>query len=250
MSETAKFIEFAIDVVCVVPPISESETAFLSRDNALSALVFAAKCLGLIPALIAVMIFRTLPTDSNSMWRGIGILTGIVALMFSGSLLIRLFISDTAFDRNMIAIASVVMACSIRIGEGLLIGRKHRRTLRWWHMIAFACIVAAIYCLLAPMPSRVISIFKLIWALAASMYAAYILSSHFSEPSELFTEHFNQLVLTHPVFRLAIFPFFASSLLYVSAAPLAAAVYHVTFPVGVVLGARCFTRAHAPRTVA
>ncbi len=222
MSDFFSFLDFAIDIVCMMPPIHAVEDIILTRDQSI---LIAFCAMGFLVVTVTAVAMKDIFTDSP-------LIPVVIVVCVAGIGFIGL---KQQMIREIFMTAYPPMVIALRVGEGAIVGDRTSPYLRWWHSILFLTVIIGLYCLLRSLPSNSLAAIKGCWALFG-VIAASIVWTRMMADAPFFRSH---------LCLIAVFAVFASTLAYVSASPLERAVYQWALPGGMVIG--IIARRHSPR---
>ena len=213
MTDLMTFLDFAVDIVCMMPPLDEIDAITITRDQAI---LVSLGAIGLLIVAITISALKEAFPENTAV--AIVVATCVVGIGFIGikqEMLKGLFL---AFYPPMVIV--------FRFAEGAIIGCKTSRHLRWWHSILCVVVIIGLYYLIKPLPIENLAFVKGGWALFGAGLAAFIWTRMMADSS----------VFQSPFSIISIFLVFASTLVYVSVSPLEHSFYQWTLPIGLVVG--------------
>lgn len=217
MNDLASYLDFAFEIVCMIAPIDEVEFISVTPNQAL--IVGIAAMMATVFALI-LQPLRTVFSEHGPLVPVVAIcVTALAFVSMNFDVMKALFVTGYP-----------PMVIGLRCCEGALIGSRVPTGLRLWQLAlfipGFAAVVAVIYVLISPLPQDVVAVIQCVWALGGAVAAAWLWSRSLSG-----TPPFDSSIT---IIALAVL--FASTILYVSTAPLDAALYKWGLPLGFVVG--------------
>lgn len=213
MSDLMTFLDFAMDILCMMPPLDEIDAITITRDQAI---LVSLGAIGFLVLAISISALKEAFPENT----GVAIVAAIcvVGIGFIG-------IKQEMLKEIFLA-CYPPMVIVLRFAEGAIVGGKTSRHLRWWHSILFVVVIIGLYYLLEPLPIEKLAFVKGGWALFGAGLAAFILTRMMADSS----------VFQSPFSIISIFLVFASTLVYVSVSPLERSFYQWTLPIGLVVG--------------
>ena len=213
MPDWMSFFDFAMDIVCMMPPLDEVDAITLTRDHCIYVSLGAISLLVLAITISALK--QAFPANTA--------LAVVAAVCVVGIAFLGL---DREMLKSMFLVGYPAMVIALRFGAGAIIGGRTARHLHWWHSLVLAGVVAALYYLLKPLPNETLALARGGWALFGAGLAAFF---------------WTRMMRHSPIFQgpfsiICIFAVFASTLVYVSASPFERTCYQWALPLGLVVG--------------
>ena len=206
-------LDFTIDILCMVSPIDQIDAIPLTRNA--SILISLGAISLLVMAITVSALKEAFPVNTVAATVAAGCIVGIGIIGLGKEMLTSTFLSSYP-----------PMIIVLRLGQGLILGSKASRHLRWWHSPALAGLIALLYYVLKPLPSETLALVKSGWALfgvglAALMWTRMMAGSNF---------------FRGPFITISTYLVFASTILYVSVSPFERILYQWFFPIGFIGG--------------
>ena len=213
MSDLITFLDFAMDIVCMMPPLNDLDTITFTRDQAIFVSLGA---IGFLVLAIAISALKDAFPEHP------GIAT-VIAACFVGLCFIGI---KQEMLKGIFLALYPPMVISLRFAEGAVVGGKTLHHLRWWHSLFFALFIIALYYLVKTLSIEKLIFVKSGWAIFGTILAAFIWTRILADSP----------IIQGPFSIIAIFLVFASTLVYVSVSPLEGSFYRWALPVGLVVG--------------
>ena len=216
MHELRTFLEFFLDLVCVMPPLHEVEGLQLPTW------LPPALCLGGI-VLLSICIFGHSLREIFD-----GSATGYVM----GAVLAVVVFAFTPWRAwTGIFLASYPpLVMSIRFGEGALLGALLReRRAFWWWLLPALLLATAIFAIVVRLPMPAMSFMKALWAVVGATTASV-------KWSQWTADELPANLLGGWIPRIGIVVVLFSTILYVSSSPIDELIYMAILPVGWIAG--------------
>jgi len=215
MHDLMTFLDFAMDIVCMMPPLNEIEAITLTRDQAVLVSLGAIGFLALAFTISALK--EAFPENT-----GVAVIAAIcvVGIGFIG------LKSKTDMLKGIFLASYPPMVMAFRLAEGAIVGSRMSRHLRWWHLMLLVIFIAGLYYLLKPLPINNLVFVKGGWALFGAGLAALLWTRMMA----------NSPVFLTPLILIGFFMVFASTLVYVSVSYLERAIYQWALPIGLIVG--------------
>lgn len=213
MSDLMSFLDFAMDIIFMMPSFDEIEGIVVTRDQSIVVSLVAISLL-----VLAVTISALKEAFPENFAAAVVAAVCITLLGFAGL--------DHETLKAIFVLGYAPMVIAIRFGEGAIIGGRVSRHLRWWHSLILAGATLALYYLLEPLPAETLVFVKGGWALFGAGLAAFM---------------WTRIVADSPMFRstfsiICVFSVFASTIVYVSASPVERTFYQWALPIGFAIG--------------
>jgi hypothetical protein len=215
MNDIVQVFDFAVDLVCMMPPLDAIEAAGVSRELCMTATIGA--LFVLMVALISASMKDALGTG------GIGaIVVGVcIALIgFQGM--------KPTLLRGIVATAYPPLVIALRFGEGAILGAHYRSAKWWWRLFALLPLIAALYVAANSVATDTLRAAKGIWFVVGAAVASYGWTTIVcGEGNPLFDS---------PISKVAIFVVLASTVLYVQSPPFERMLFQWMLPTGAIIG--------------
>ena len=213
MNDFLSFFDFAMDMVCLMPPLDKVTAIFLTREQAiLIALIAIGILVGAVIAAVTKGIF------SNNSAAGVIVAIGITVIGFSG-------LKEETLRGIFLALYPP-MVIVLRFGEGATIGARTSSYLRWWHGILLLAIIGGLHYILKPFPTDTLVAIKGGWAFFGVLLASFMWTRRLADDPP-----FNS-----PFCLIGVFAVFASTLAYVSTSHFERTIYQWALPIGLLIG--------------
>lgn len=213
MADFLSYFDFAMDIVCFMPPINEVESITVTRDQAI---LFAFGALGLLVVAITGAAMK-------EVFSGNPAIAVVMAICVSAIGFIGL---DQEALKGVFLAGYPPLVIALRFGEGVIVGERTSAYLRWWHGILLLAVVVGLYQILKPLSPDTLATLKGGWAVFGVVVASFA---------------WTRVMAGAPLFRnpfclIAVFAVFASTLAYVSTSPFERAIYQWALPGGLLVG--------------
>jgi len=215
MNDIVQAFDFAIDLVCMMPPFDAIADAGISRESCMEATV------GSLFVLMVALIAASMK-DALGM-KGIGaVVVGVcIALIgFQGM--------EPGLLKGIVATSYPPLVVALRFGEGAILGAKYRSGKHWWKLLALLPLVAGLYVAACSVEADVLRGAKAAWFVLGAALASYGWTTIICGDGNAF---FDGLVP-----KLALFVVLASTVLYVQSSPFEKALFQWMLPAGLVIG--------------
>lgn len=219
MQELTKALEFVVDLVCIMPPLDAIKELSLPPATSLVALAAAL-------AFLVFQIIRSSISDTAVFGKATGLIAVcVVALAFVG------LKEERKLFTSLIVPVYVALIITLRLLEGMLLGRGLRSAFRPWYPIVFLLASVLLYVCLRSVPDQTVALLKTGWALVGAGLAAFQWSVQIKEGAD-FASLFSQ-----PLTLVAWYFVFVATFLYTQASPGLTLLYQWILPVGLAVGA-------------
>ena len=216
MSDLLTFLDFVMDILCMMPPIDEVEAIQLTRDHAI---LIAIGSIGLLIFAITVSAMKdAFPANM--------VTPIVISLCILGIGFIGLKRMEHDVIKSMFLAGYPPMVIVLRCGEGAILGGKASQYLRWWYSILIVGVFVGAYFALKQLPVETIAYIKGGWAIIGAGVAAFLWSITMAKTP----------LFKNPLCIIGIFAVFASTLVYVSVSTFEQSLYKWALPVGILLG--------------
>ena len=215
MNDILQAVGFAIDLVCMMPPLDAIADFGISRESCMDATIGA--LFVLMVALIAVSM-----KDALGM-KGIGaIVVGVcIALIgYQGM--------QPGLLKGIVATFYPPLVVALRFGEGTIIGTKFRSGRHWWKLLALLPLAASLYVATCSVEAVTLRMVKAVWFVLGAALASYGWTTIICGDGKA--------LFAGPVPKLALFVVLASTVLYIQASPIEKTLYQWMLPAGLVIG--------------
>lgn len=213
MQDFLSYLDFVVDMVCLMPPLDKVKDIGLTRDLSI---LLACGAIG----LLALGIIASAMKDAFS---GNSAVPVVMAICVAGIGFIGLG-QDTIKGIFVTAYPPTVIA--LRLGEGALVGERASGYLRWWHAILLLSFLIGLYGVFISIPSEALLALKGGWAIIGLLLTSFAWTRMIAD-----NEPFRGSFCTIGVFLV-----FASTLAYVSTSALERAIYQWALPAGLTVG--------------
>lgn len=213
MQDLISFFDFAMDILCMMPPLDDIEAITLSRDQAIFVSLVA----------IGFLVFAIMISASKKAFpgnRGVAIIMAICIFVIG-------FIGlEIEILKGLFLACYPVMVICLRFGEGAIMGSRVSRYLRWWHFILLLGFIAILYYFLKTLRIDNLAFVKGGWALFGAGLAAFIWTRKLTGES----------IFQDTLSIIAVFIVFMSTLVYVSTSTFERSFYQWSLPIGFIVG--------------
>lgn len=209
MSDLMTFLDFALDLVFLVPP----HDAVVSLDFGPWPLVVGVGAVVLVAFLRIVAGLRQVFRDSSS--AGIGIMAVCVGALSFGSL-------GWETLREIFVMAYVPMVLALRTAEGVLLGAR----LKVWHGVFFLALLVGLSLVVDALPTKALAILQRGWVILG----AFLASIAFVDGMK------SHPMVTGPAMACGLFLVFLSTTLYVIQNWVVGVLYRYVLPIGMIVG--------------
>ncbi|MGE3424785.1 MAG: hypothetical protein AB7N24_22270 [Dehalococcoidia bacterium] len=223
MPDLISFVEFVVDIACLMVPLDEVETFGVTRDQSILVSLSA----------IGLLVLSITFSAAKEMFPGNAGVAVVVAFCVVGLGLLGL---DGEMLKGLFVAAYPPMVIAMRFAEGAILGARTSWHIRWWHPLLMVVAIVAAFYLLRSLPNDALALTKAGWALMGTGIAAFA---------------WMRIMADAPMFRspfslFSVFAVFAATLVYVSASPFELAFYQWSLPLGLGVGI-VSVRADRPR---
>lgn len=213
MSDLVSFVDFVVDVVCMMPALDEVPAITLTRNVSV---FIALSALGLLMgAVIAPSVKGVFPKGKVA---APVVTLCVVALGFLGL--------GNGGLKGIFLLSYPPMVLTLRLGEGMILGARWSRHLRWWHLILLAAVLTGLYFLLNLFGTDALAAAKGVWAFFGAGLAAFVWTRMLKDST----------MFSSPFAIVALYAVFLSTVLYVSTSPFERALYQCVLPGGLLIG--------------
>ncbi len=214
MPDLISFVDFVIDVVCMMVPLDEVEALGVTRDESVLILLAA---IGLLVLSITICASKEMFPNKP----GVAVVVAVCVVVLGYIGLDREMLKDGVFLAGY-----PPMVITLRFAEGAIVGGRTTQHLRWWHSLLLGGAITAAYFLLRLLPGETMALAKGGWALFGAVVASFA---------------WIRMVADAPIFRspfsvISVFAVFVSTLAYVSASSFERSLYQWSLPIGFVVG--------------
>ena len=213
MTDFMSYLDFAMDIVCFMPPIDEVEAITLTRDQAI---LIAFGAIGLLVVAVTAAAMKEMFSESPAI--AVIMAICVTAIGFIGL--------DQEALKGIFLAGYPPMVIALRFGEGAIVGERTSAYLRWWHGILLLAVIVGLYYILKPLPTDTLAAIKGGWAVFGVVVASFVWTRIMAD-APLFQS---------PFCLIAVFAVFASTIAYVSTSPFERAIYQWALPGGLLIG--------------
>lgn len=211
------FLDFAINILCMIPSINEIEVFSITQDQAV---LFLFGSISLFILSITTSALKEFLKNT------------ILALIAAFCILSIGFIGIIQEPKMIEMIKQIIfssypaMVITLRLVEGIIVGEKTSPHLHWWHFILYLLIIIGLFYLPKLIPTVSLTMIKGTWAILGAGLSAYI------GTRMLKNAIFSPSILT----IISTFFIFTSTIIFVTVSPLLYLLYKWILPVGLVMG--------------
>lgn len=206
---------FAIDIICVMPPLDAIEAVGISRELCITATISA--------LFLLIVAFIT-----GSLKKAIGMPGKEATIVGICITIIGFWGLNSNLLREIVPALYPPLVIALRFGEGTVLGVKYRSGSHWWKLLIMLPIIAFLYVAMNTATTDALQFAKGVWSVLSAVLASYGLTTIVCDNSHgLFNEKFT---------KVAIFLVFASTVLYVQTSPMEQLLFQWVFPVGMFAG--------------
>jgi hypothetical protein len=215
MSDFLQAVEFAEDLICMMPPLNLSETIRVPPEVCMA---FTMGALFFLVASLLVQNARETFAGSAATGTIIGICTAVIGFLGMGQPLLR----------GIIVAGYVPLVIVLRLGEGAILGSRYRSAAWFWRLLALLPPVVGLSVAIHAVPSASLQIAKAVWCISGAALASYGWATIVCANGSSFFDS--------PMAKMALFIVFASTVLYVQNFPFEQFLFQWVFPLGFFLG--------------
>jgi hypothetical protein len=213
MNDIVQAFDFAIDLVCMMPPLDAIADAGISRELCM-VVTIGALC------VLMVVLFAESMKDALGM-KGIGAIVVGVCIALIGFLTM-----GPGLLKGIVAAFYPPLVLVLRLGEGAVLGAKYRSGKQWWKLLALLPLVAGLYVTACSVDPEAFRVAQAVWCVLGAALASYGWTTIICD-----TGFFDG-----PISRIALFVVLVSTMLYVQSSSFERALFQWMLPAGIIIG--------------